>query len=130
MNGLSRAERLIHTSVHVTNFAKSWVVIFRAFRLCDGLMRARISSGYKPWRVFGELNRFSFNPQFNSENCLSLSPVELAEEWKCFMDRWAAVTLNNPLLEVIDTATMGLENTFLTHLHYLITVLVSRIYGC
>ena len=48
MNGLSRAERLIHTSVHVSNFAKSWI-IFRAFGLCDGLMRARINSGYKPW---------------------------------------------------------------------------------
>jgi len=107
MNGLPRAERLVHTCVHVSNFAKSWV-IFKAFGLCDNEMRARILSGYKPWRLADQFNAFSFNPQFNSEVSVALSRTEQIEEWKCFMDRWALVTLFSNVFEVINTENMGL----------------------
>lgn len=104
----TRAERLVVTSQDVSNLCKSWIV-FRAFGLCDGFVRARILTGFKPWRIVDQFNCFSFNPQFITANDgQSLSLTERKEQWLCFMDRWCEITLFSPEFEIVDTATMGL----------------------
>lgn len=103
----SGVDRLMVLSPDVTNLCKSWIV-FRTFGLCDGLVRARILTGFKPWRL-DQFNCFSFNPQFNFYDVDSaLSHDEQKEQWMCFMDRWCEVTLFSPHFDVVDTAAMGL----------------------